>query len=49
MNKEFLKDIFADRKKLLKKKDVDFTEVTHFDELSVKNLFKNMKEDQNFM
>ena len=32
----------------MKKKDVDFIEVPHWDELSVKKLWKDLKEDGAF-
>ena len=37
--KDYAKDIFAEKKALLKKKDVLFIDVPKFDELSVKNLY----------
>jgi hypothetical protein len=36
------------KKKLLKKKDVDYIHVSHFQELSVKNLWKELKDDPAF-
>ena len=48
MNKDFLKGIFADEKKLFKKKEVDYIAVPHWDELSVKNLWADLKSDPVF-
>lgn len=45
VNKDFLKAIFADEKKLLKKKEVDFIHVPQWDELAVKKLWPDMKQD----
>jgi len=49
VNKEFLRKVFIDEKKLFKKKQVDYIHVSHWDELSVKNMFKDFKEDKAFM
>ena len=49
VNKDFLKQVFNDEKKLLKKKDVDYIHVSHYEELSVKNLWGDLKTDKNFM
>ena len=40
--------VFSNEKKLLKKKEVDYVHVAHFQELSVKNLWKDMKDDAGF-
>ena len=48
INKDFLRQVFADEKKLLKKKNVDFIHVPHWDELPVKNLWKDLKDDAGF-
>lgn len=48
VNKDFLKAIFADDKKLLKKKEVDYITVPHWDELSVKKLWVDLKDDAAF-
>ena len=37
--KDFAKDVFAGRKKLLKLREVKFIAVTKYDELSVKGLY----------
>ena len=48
MTKDFLRDVFAGKKKLFKKKDVNFVHVPHFDELSVKCLWDDLKKDEEF-
>ena len=48
VNKDFLRAVFTDKKKLKRKKDVDFIHVPAWDELSVKNLWKDLKNDGNF-
>ena len=45
MNKDFLKDILADRKKLLTMKEVNFINVPKYDELSVKNIWPMIQND----
>ena len=47
MNKDFLKAIFTDEKKLLKKNQVSYISVPEWDELSVKKLWPNIKLDEN--
>lgn len=49
VNKDFLKQVFNDEKKLKKKKEVDYVHVSHYQELSVKNLWEDMKNDEEFM
>ena len=49
MNKDFLRDVLAERKKLLKLQDVKLISVPKYEELSVKNLFPHLKNDPNFM
>ena len=44
----FLKDVFANRKRVLKKKQVDYISVPHFQELSVKRLWPDLKDDAEF-
>ena len=39
VNKDFLKEILAEKKKLMKVSDVKFIHVPKFDELSVKNVY----------
>ena len=48
MNKDFLRDIFSDKKKLMKKHQVNFIHVPHWDELSVKRLWIDLKDDAAF-
>ena len=49
MNKDFLKDVFANRKKLLKTDEVRVITVPRYDELSVKNLYDKLKSDEELM
>ena len=49
VGKDFLRDVFQGKKRLMKKKQVDYIHVTHWDELSVKSLFKDFKDDTEFM
>ena len=42
--REFAKEVFQGRKKLLKRKEVNFIEVIKFDELSVKSLYARLIE-----
>ena len=48
VNKDFLRQVFAEEKILLKKKNVEYVHVSHYQELSVKNLWKDLKDDQIF-
>ena len=48
MNKDFLRQIFSGKKKMLKKKAVDYVHVSHFEELSVKKLWEDLKDDKAF-
>ena len=48
VSKDFLKAVFKDEKKLLKKNQVSFVHVPGWDELSVKNLWKDLKNDSAF-
>jgi hypothetical protein len=43
INKDYLKEIFADRKKLMKLADVKLVVVPKYDEISVKNIFPMIK------
>jgi hypothetical protein len=45
INKDFLKQILAGEKELLKKDEVIFIEVPHYDELSVKALWPQFSDD----
>ena len=48
VNKDFLKDVFAGRKQLLEKAQVKYVQVPHYDELSVRRLWPDLKKDANF-
>ena len=48
MNKDFLKAVLTDDKRLMKKKAVDFIHVPGWDELAVKKLWPDLKEDAEF-
>ena len=48
VNKDFLKQVFAGEKMLLKKKAVTTIEVPHYDELSVRKLWPQYKKDVEF-
>ena len=45
VNKDFLKAVFREEKKLLKKKKVEYIHVPKYDELSVKALWPTFKDD----
>ena len=49
VNKDFLKQVFAEEKKLLKKKAVDPIHVPSYDELSVRAMWPQFKKDKNFV
>ena len=46
MNKDFLKEVFAEEKDLLELKEVSWINVPLFDELSVISIWPMMKEDK---
>ena len=48
VNKDFLKQVFAEEKLLLKKKAVDPVEVPQYDELSVRALWPQFRTDATF-
>mgnify|MGYP004066299083 CR=1 FL=1 len=48
MNKDFIKDILCGNRQVMKKSAVNFIEVPHYDELSVKNLWPDFKKDAEF-
>ena len=48
INKDFLKQVLADQKQLIRKEDVSFIEVPHYDELSVKALWPQFVQDDLF-
>lgn len=49
LNKDFLRQILAEEKKLLALKDVKWIEVPKYDELSVNSIFDKFKADENLM
>ena len=49
VNKDFLRDVFADRKSLFLKSEIKYIDVPLYEELSVKNLWAEFKEDKAFM
>ena len=48
MTKDFLKAVIQGEKQLLKKKEVRHVDIPHYEELSVKNIYPMMKDNQNF-
>ena len=48
VNKDFLKDVFEEKKKLLKKREVDYILVPDWSELAVNKLWPQMKSDAAF-
>ena len=46
LNKDFLRQILIEEKKLLELKDVRWIEAPKYDELSVKSLWPRFKEDE---
>ena len=49
VNKDFLKSVFAEEKRLLKKQAVKYIQVPKYDELSVKQLWSSFKDDEEFI
>ena len=49
MNKDFLKEVFSTKKHLFLKKEVNYIHVPHYDEISVKALWPDLKKDGEFM
>ena len=49
INKDFLKLVLIDEKKLLERQKVKTVEVPMYDELSVSNIWPLMKENKEFM
>ena len=49
VNKDYLKDILADRKALMKMDEVKFINVPKYDELSVKTVFPMIQKDAKLM
>ena len=48
MNKDFIKQVFAGEKQLLKKTEVDYVTVPKYEELSVKALYPQFSKDAKF-
>ena len=48
VNKDFLKDVLAGKKQLMKKTQVAYIQVPHYDELSVKNIWPMFQKDPTF-
>ena len=49
INKDFLKEVLAGQKQLLRKAEVRQIAAPHYDELSVKHLWPDVKKDGNFL
>ena len=49
VNKDFLKQVLKGEKQLLKKAQVAFIQVPHYDELSVKRLYPQLHKDPKFL
>ena len=49
VNKDFLKDVLAGKKQLMKKSEIDPIQVPHYDELSVKELYPMFSKDAEMM
>ena len=47
INKDFLKEVFAGKKQLLRKQEVSYITVPQYDEISVKALWPELKKDAN--
>ena len=48
INKDFLRQVFKNEKKLLKKSEIRTVKVPQYDELSVKNLWKDLSKEEQF-
>lgn len=49
INKDFLKEVLAGKKELMKKSEIDYIEVPHYEELSVKTLYPMFSKDPAMM
>lgn len=49
VNKDFLKRVFCEEKKLLELRNVKYVNVPHYEELSVKRFWPRVQSDENFM
>ena len=48
INKDFLKDVLVGKKQLLRKHEVNYVHVPHYDELSVRNIYPMFRKDPEF-
>ena len=48
VNKDFLKAVLKGEKQLMKKAQVSYIQVPHYDELSVRNIWPEFKKDPTF-
>ena len=48
VDKAFLRQIFTNEKKLMKKNQVNYIHVPHWDELSVKKMWLDLSSDKDF-
>ena len=48
VDKAFLRQVFTDEKKLMKKTKVSYIHVPHWDELSVKAMWRDLSTDKAF-
>ena len=49
MNKDFLKDVLVGKKNLMLKSEIQYVHVPHYEEISVKALYPELKKDGVFM
>ena len=49
LNKDFLKKVLKEEKRLLPLSDVKYVKVPRYDELSVRRFWPIFREDENFM
>ena len=49
VSKDFLRDVLAGKKQLMKKAEVKAVQVPHYDELSVRRLWPEMRKDADFL
>ena len=46
MSKDFLKAVFEDEKELMLKSEVRFISISHYEEMSVRKLWIQLKDDE---
>jgi len=46
INKDFLRDIFSEKKQLFKREEIVTVTVPHYSELKISNLFKRYSKDR---